>query len=297
MAAAPRGASLDPPPNEQDNSCQGIGDETRHPANSSWISDMVTRKPSGQKASRAGRLGATGRNNDVGDKAGSATERLRARRRSTKAAGREPAQEPAETPIANAEPAAASGELEPTAVGSSKPTRKARQATAARRASADREKPHKGNVSEGKSADSSSPTAAKPPRKPAQKPARPALRASPAASPGSPHARKTPEPHLAPRAASPMLTTPTTLAAAAAELSPELGLSMAQALSAELAGLSHRLLEAGSASAQQMASARSVPELIEIQARQLQALSEAWLEHTSRVSEIYLSAVGPSTRR
>ena len=136
-------------------------------------------------------------------------------------------------------------------------------------------------------------------RRASQRRKRPAPRceASPAARPGSPHARKSPEPHLAPRAATPTLTTPTRPATAAAAISPELGLGLAQALSAELAGLSHRLLEAGSASAQQMASARSVPELIEIQARQLKALSEAWLEHTSRISEIYLSAVGPSTRR
>ena len=259
---------------------------------------MVARKkPSRPKTSRAGRLGAAGRNNDVGEKTGNAAERLRARRRSTKAAGPEPAQEPPETPIANAEPAAAGGELEPTTVASSKPARKSRPATAARRAAADRENPHEAPASEAKSVDSPSPAAAKPRRKPAQKAARPALEASPAAGRSSPRARRSPEPHLAPRAATPALTTPTTPATAAAAISPELGLGLAQALSAELAGLSHRLLEAGSASAQQMASARSVPELIEIQARQLKALSEAWLEHTSRVSEIYLSAVGPSARR
>jgi hypothetical protein len=72
---------------------------------------------------------------------------------------------------------------------------------------------------------------------------------------------------------------------------------LAQALSAELAGLSQRLLESTTSSAQQLASARSVPELVEIQARQMKALSEAWLEHTSRISEIYLAAVGPGLRR
>ena len=92
-------------------------------------------------------------------------------------------------------------------------------------------------------------------------------------------------------------TPPTTPAAAPAEISPEQGLGLAQALSAELAGLSKRLLEASTASAQQLASARSVPELIEIQARQLKALSEAWLQHTSRMSEIYLAAVRPGERR
>ena len=182
--------------------------ELAHPANSSWISDMVARKkPSRPKTSRAGRLGAAGRNNDVGEKTGSAAERLRARRRSTKAAGPEPAQEPPETPIANAEPAAAGGGLEPTTVASSKPARKSRPATAARRAAADRENPQEAPASEAKSVDSPSPAAAKPRRKPAQKAARPALEASPAAGRSSPRARRSPEPHLAPRAATPTLTT------------------------------------------------------------------------------------------
>ena len=66
-------------------------------------------------------------------------------------------------------------------------------------------------------------------------------------------------------------------AAASAGISPEQGLGLAQALSAELADLSQRLLETGTAGTQQLASARSVPELIEIQARQLKALSEAWV--------------------
>jgi len=255
---------------------------------------MVAHKSSRPKTSRAGRRGGTGRSTDVGDKSGSAAERLRARRRSTKAADPEPVQEPPETPIANAEPIAADGELESTTDASSKPVTKARRATVARRTADDRGKPDDALAS---SVEIPSPAAAKSRRKPVPKAARPAPAASPAAAPRSPHARHSPQPHLAPRAATPALTTPTTLAAAAAEISPDLGLGLAQALSAELSGLSHRLLEAGSASAHQLASARSVPELIEIQGRQLKALSEAWLEHTSRIGELYLAAVGPSRRR
>jgi hypothetical protein len=100
-----------------------------------------------------------------------------------------------------------------------------------------------------------------------------------------------------PRTAAPIPNTPTTPATAPAEISPELGFGLAQALSAELACLSQPLLESSTAGAKQLASARSVPELIEIQARQLKALSEAWLEHTSWISEIYLAAVRPNERR
>jgi hypothetical protein len=77
---------------------------------------------------------------------------------------------------------------------------------------------------------------------------------------------------------------------------PALGLGLAQALGAELAGFSQRLLDASAASAQDLASVRSVPELIELQNRQLKALTEAWLEHSSRIGEIYLSAVRPRER-
>ena len=121
--------------------------------------------------------------------------------------------------------------------------------------------------------------------------------AAPATGPSPSRANKGAEPHAAPRTAAPAPTTRTTPAAAPAEISLDLGLGLAQALSAELAGLSQRLLEASTASAQQLASARSVPDLIEIQARQLKALSETWLQHTSRMSEIYLAAIRPGERR
>jgi hypothetical protein len=159
---------------------------------------------------------------------------------------------------------------------------------------ADPEKPPQAPAKEaGFVAESPSAAAAKPQRKKLQTAVGQTPKASPAADPNSPRTRKSPERHTAPAAAIPELTTPTTPTATTAELSPELGLGLAQALSAELAGLSQRLLEAGSASAQQLASARSVPELIQIQARQLKSVSEAWLEHTSRISEIYRAAVGP----
>ena len=232
-----------------------------HPASSSWISDMVARKkPSRPKTSRAGRPGA-GRNDDAGEKTGSVAERLRARRRSTKAAGPEPAQEPPEAPIANAESAAAGGGLDATTVASSKPARKTRPATPARRAAADRRDPQEAPSSETKSVDS-------PSRRPRSRGAS-QRRKRPARARGLCRRRSklTPRPQKPraasrPRAATPTLTTPTTPATAAAAISPELGLGLAQALSAELAGLSHRLLEAGSASARQLASARSVPEFM-----------------------------------
>ena len=185
---------------------------------------MVARKPSRPKTSRAGRLGAAGRNNDVGEKTGSAAERLRARRRSTKAAGPEPAQNLPEAPIANAEPAAAGGDSSPPQ--SQVPSRRGKAARPTRPDAPPLiENPQEAPGSEAKLVDLPSPAAAKPQRKPAQKAARPALEPSPAAGRSSPRARRSPEPHLAPRAATPALTSPTTPATATAAISPELGLA------------------------------------------------------------------------
>jgi Phasin protein len=293
------GAGLDPPGDEEDNGYRGLAAEPASPATAIRISDMVARKPSRPKTSRNGRLRAAGglRNNSVGEKSGSVAERLRTRRGSTKAAGSEAAQEPPVTAIADAEPAAAEESLEAT-TASSKPAKQPRRATGPQGAAADRDTLREAPVPDATSVETRSPAAAagKPRRKAAQAaaPPRPRPRAT---GQGSPRAGKGAEPHATARTAASAPTTPSTPAAAPAEISPELGLGLAQALSAELAGLSQRLLESSTASAQQLASARSVPELIEIQARQLKALSEAWLEHTSRMSEIYLAAVRPNARR
>jgi Phasin protein len=275
---------------------EGWPAEPASPATAIRISDMVARKPSRPKTSRNGRLRAAGglRNNSVGEKSGSVAERLRTRRGSTKATGSEAAQEPLETAIADAKPAAAEEGLEPPTAGS-KPAKQTRRTTGGRGAAADRAKPHEAPAPEATSAEMPSPAAAA--AKPRRKAAQAAAPAAPATGPSSPRTGKGAEPHAAPRTAAPAPTTPTTAAAAPAEFSPELGLGLAQALTAELAGFSQRLLESSTDSAQQLASARSVPELIEIQARQLKALSEAWLEHTSRMSEIYLAAVRPNERR
>ena len=253
---------------------------------------MVARKPSRSQTSRNSRLRAGGglRNNSIGEKSGSVAERLRTRRGSSKAAGSEAAQEPASAAIADAEPAAAEEGLEST-TASSRPVKQTRRATGGRGAAANREKPHEAPAPDATSVRAPSPAAAA--AKPWRKAPRAAAPAAPATGPSSPRTRKGAEP----RTATPAPTTPTTPAAPPAEISPELGLGLAQALSAELAGLSQRLLESSTASAQQLASVRSVPELIEIQARQLKALSEAWLEHTSRMSEIYLAALRPNKRR
>ena len=267
--------------------------ELAHPANSSSISDLVARQtfpPEGPRAPVAW----------VPKGATAMSERNR-QRRGTPSGARRSSKAPALSqcgshpqPDRKCRTRSCSRRTRPTAVGSS-----------SRRGKPDRPpRPDAPPLIEGT-------------KRPPQKPnlsihhlRRPQAAAQASAESGPPRARglsrrqpkltpRPQKPRAAPRppAATPTLTSPTTPTTAAAAISPELGLGLEQALSAELAGHSHRLLEAGSASAQQMASARSVPELIEIQARQLQALSDAWLEHTSRISEIDLSAVGPGRRR
>ena len=73
------------------------------------------------------------------------------------------------------------------------------------------------------------------------------------------------------------------------------GFGSAKALGEELTAFSQQLIADSALSARELTTARSLPELVEIQARQLQALSEAWLRHTERIREIYLAALrGPA---
>jgi len=69
------------------------------------------------------------------------------------------------------------------------------------------------------------------------------------------------------------------------------GLGIARALSKELAAFSQRLAEENALRAMELVAARSLPEIVEIQAMQLQAVSEAWLRHTARLGEIYVASL------
>jgi hypothetical protein len=66
---------------------------------------------------------------------------------------------------------------------------------------------------------------------------------------------------------------------------------VATALSKELAEFSRSLIEDSSSRAKELISVRSIPELMEVHGRQLQAISEAWLRHVVRVQEIYFSTL------
>lgn len=72
---------------------------------------------------------------------------------------------------------------------------------------------------------------------------------------------------------------------------PTGGLGIAGALGEELAAFSRRLIEDSSERARELATARSLTDLIEIQARQLRAVSDAWLQHAARMRAIYLDAL------
>ena len=63
------------------------------------------------------------------------------------------------------------------------------------------------------------------------------------------------------------------------------------ALGDEMADFSQRLLTEGALRAKEIASARTLAELVSIQARHLQVESGAWLRHTSLLSEIYLASL------
>ncbi len=75
------------------------------------------------------------------------------------------------------------------------------------------------------------------------------------------------------------------------------GLGIATALGEELADFSKRLVEESTARAQELTAARTLAELVEIQGRQLRAVSDAWLRHTTRMSDIFLSAFREQSRR
>lgn len=72
---------------------------------------------------------------------------------------------------------------------------------------------------------------------------------------------------------------------------PTGGLGIADALGEELAVFTRRLIADSSERARELAAARSLTDLIEIQTRQLQAVSDAWLEHCARMRAIYLDAL------
>ena len=78
---------------------------------------------------------------------------------------------------------------------------------------------------------------------------------------------------------------------AAAEGPLSTGLGLAKALGDEMANFSQRLITEGTVRAKEIASARTLAELVSIQARHLQVESGAWLRHTSRLSEIYLASL------
>ena len=78
---------------------------------------------------------------------------------------------------------------------------------------------------------------------------------------------------------------------------PAPALEIAAALSDELADFARRLLEDSTARARELTAARTLPELLEIQARQLTAVSDAWLQHTARMREIFLARFGEKSRR
>ena len=74
------------------------------------------------------------------------------------------------------------------------------------------------------------------------------------------------------------------------------GVGIASALNKELAGFARRLVDDSAVRAGELAAARTLPELLEIQRRQLQALSDAWLEHTARMNQIFLTAFPTKSR-
>lgn len=80
--------------------------------------------------------------------------------------------------------------------------------------------------------------------------------------------------------------TPATVATPAAG-----GLGIAPALGEELAAFSRQLIEDSSERTRELAAARSLADLVEIQTRQLQAVSDAWLQHSARMRAIYLEAL------
>ena len=183
--------------------------------------------------------------------------------------GEEPA--PATGPIRAAETSA-----EPAPAADAKPPRaKRRKGSAAPPSSAiEAGKPTRRVASRNKPAEGTTLSASRKVRRPAKKPPSPA-----AAAETSPKVAR--EPGLSPAEAAPEMAK-----AAAAQ-----GLGIAQALTKELTAFSQRLLEDNTLRAKELAAARSLPELVEIQARQLQAVSEAWLRHTARLSEIYLATL------
>jgi hypothetical protein len=185
------------------------------------------------------------------------------------AAGEEPA--PATEPLRAAETSA-----EPAPAADSDPPRaKRRKGSAAPPSSAiEAGKPARRVASRNEPAEGTTLSASRKVGRPAKKPPSPA-----AAAETSPKVAR--EPGLSPAEAA-----PETAKAAAAQ-----GLGIAQALTKELTAFSQRLLEDNTLRAKELAAARRLPELVEIQARQLQAVSEAWLRHTARLSEIYLATL------
>ena len=185
------------------------------------------------------------------------------------AAGEEPA--PATGPIRTAETSA-----EPAPAADAKPPRAKRSKASSAPPSPTIEagKPTRRVASRNEPAEGTTVPASRKVRRAAKKPPSPAAAAE--------TSLKVPrEPGLSPAEAA-----PETAKAAAAQ-----GLGIAQALTKELTAFSQRLLEDNALRAKELAAARSLPELVEIQARQLQAVSEAWLRHTARLTEIYLATL------
>ena len=285
---------------------------------------MAVRKPPRTTVVRSTRSRTDGsRKGDLSGKAGSASQRLRKRRVAAGAttseeppvatAGQDPgvvpateaATEPAaaEAPLdaseavesqpvgetadgpgaTSVEPAPATGPIR-TAETSAEPAPGYRCEAAARQAPEglfsaaelrnEADKPTRRVASRNEPAEGTTLSASRKVRRPAKKPPSPA-----AAAETSPKVAR--EPGLSPAEAA-----PETAKAAAAQ-----GLGIAQALTKELTAFSQRLLEDNTLRAKELAAARSLPELVEIQARQLQAVSEAWLRHTARLSEIYLATL------
>ena len=285
---------------------------------------MAVRKPPRTTVVRSTRSRTDGsRKGDLSGKAGSASQRLRKRRVAAGAttseeppvatAGQDPgvvpateaATEPAaaEAPLdaseavesqpvgetadgpgaTAVEPAPATGPIR-TAETSAEPAPGYRCEVAARQApeglftptssAPEADKPTRRVASRNEPAEGTTLSASRKVRRPAKKPPSPA-----AAAETSPKVAR--EPGLSPAEAA-----PETAKAAAAQ-----GLGIAQALTKELTAFSQRLLEDNALRAKELAAARSLPELVEIQARQLQAVSEAWLRHTARLSEIYLATL------
>ena len=285
---------------------------------------MAVRKPPRTTVVRSTRSRTDGsRKGDLSGKAGSASQRLRKRRVAAGAATSEeppvatagqdpgvvPATEVATEPAAAEAPLDASEAVESQPVGETAdgpgatsvqpapatgPIRTAEtsaepaQATDAKSSRARRrkdssqpmgsapeaDKPTRRVASRNEPAEGTTLSASRKVRRPAKKPPSPA-----AAAEISPKVAR--EPGLSPAEAA-----PETAKAAAAQ-----GLGIAQALTKELTAFSQRLLKDNALRAKELAAARSLPELVEIQARQLHAVSEAWLRHTARLSEIYLATL------